>query len=310
MTRTLLILLVFLFAPAAVFGQAAGQDRWVDYSSVDYDIQPNITYAMANNTELKLDLYLPKDRTTPKPTLVLFHGGGWVDGAKERNVFYLLPYLSMGWTVINVEYRLARNSPAPAAVEDCRCSLRWIVYHAKEYNIDTSKIILTGTSAGAHLSLISGMLPKGNQFDRQCPTQGGEKWNSPKEPDIKVAAIVNWFGIADVADIVDGPNSKHYAMEWLGSRPDRLELAKQLSPINYVRSDVPPIITIQGDQDDIAPYADTVRMHAALDKAGVPNKLITLKGRGHGGFSREEMVSGYAAIREFLRKNNILRSEQ
>jgi acetyl esterase/lipase len=184
------------------------------------------------------------------------------------------------------------------------------VYHAKEYNIDTSKIILTGTSAGAHLSLISGMLPKGNQFDRQCPTQGGEKWNSPKEPDIKVAAIVNWFGIADVADIVDGPNSKHYAMEWLGSRPDRLELAKQLSPINYVRSDVPPIITIQGDQDDIAPYADTVRMHAALDKAGVPNKLITLKGRGHGGFSREEMVSGYAAIREFLRKNNILRSEQ
>jgi hypothetical protein len=51
-------------------------------------------------------------------------------------------------------------------------------------------------------------------------------------------------------------------------------------------------------------------MHAALDRAGVPNRLITLKGRGHGGFSREEMVSGYAAIREFLRKNNILRSEQ
>jgi dipeptidyl aminopeptidase/acylaminoacyl peptidase len=99
-------------------------------------------------------------------------------------------------------------------------------------------------------------------------------------------------------------------MEWLGSRPDRLELAKQLSPINYVRPDGPPVITIQGDQDDIAPYADTVRMHAALDRAGVPNRLITLKGRGHGGFSREEMVSGYAAIREFLRKNNILRSEQ
>ena len=310
MTQTLQILLVFLFAQSVVFGQAAGHDSWVDYSSVDYDIQPNITYATANNTELKLDLYLPKDRTTPKPTLVLFHGGGWVDGAKERNVFYLLPYLSMGWTVINVEYRMARNSPAPAAVEDCRCSLRWVMYHAKEYNIDTSKIVLTGTSAGGHLSLIAGMLPKGNQFDRQCPTQGSEKWNSPKEPEIKVAAIVNWFGIADVADIVDGPNAKHYAMEWLGSRPDRLELAKQLSPINYVRSDVPPIITIQGDQDDIAPYADTVRMHAALDKAGVSNKLITLKGRGHGGFSREEMVSGYAAIREFLKKNNILRSEQ
>jgi acetyl esterase/lipase len=47
---------------------------------------------------------------------MLFHGGGWVDGQKERNVFQLLPYLSLGWAVINVEYRLARNTPAPAAV--------------------------------------------------------------------------------------------------------------------------------------------------------------------------------------------------
>jgi acetyl esterase/lipase len=256
--------------------------------------------------ELKLDLYLAKDRTTPKPTLVLFHGGGWVDGAKERNVLYLLPYLSMGWNAINVEYRMAKNSLAPAAVEDCRCALRWVMYHAKDYNIDTSKIVLTGTSAGGHLSLTSGMLPAGNIFDRQCPTAGQEKWNSPTEPEIKVAAIVNWFGIADVAEIVDGPNAKHYAMEWLGSRSDRMELARQLSPVNYVRAGLPPIITIHGELDDIAPYDGAKRLHAALDKVGVPNQLITLKGRKHGGFSREEMVSSLAAIREFLRKSKVL----
>jgi acetyl esterase/lipase len=45
---------------------------------------------------------------------MLFHGGGWVDGQKERNVFQLLPYLTLGRAVINVEYRLARNTPAPA----------------------------------------------------------------------------------------------------------------------------------------------------------------------------------------------------
>jgi acetyl esterase/lipase len=309
MVRTYLIFTIVLFAKCVVLGQTANQNNWVDAAPVDYDIQPNITYAIANNTELKLDLYLPKDRTAAKPTLVLFHGGGWVDGAKERNVMYLLPYLSMGWVVINVEYRLARNSLAPAAVEDCRCSLRWVVYHAKEYNIDTSRIVLTGTSAGGHLSLISGMLPNGNQFDRQCPTTGQEKWNSPKEPEIKVAAIVNWFGIADVAEIVDGPNAKHYAMEWLGSRSDRMELARLLSPVNYVRAGLPAIITIHGDQDNVAPYDGAVRLHAALDKAGVPNQLITLKGRSHGGFSREEMVSGYAAIRQFLIKNNVLKGE-
>jgi len=279
---------------------------WVDYVAADYDIQPNVTYATASNMELKLDLYLAKDRTSAKPTLVLFHGGGWVDGAKERNVLYLLPYLSMGWNAINVEYRMAKNSLAPAAVEDCRCALRWVVYHAKDYNIDTSKIVLTGTSAGGHLSLISGMLPAGNIFDRQCPTTGQEKWNSPIEPEIKVAAIVNWFGIADVAEIVDGPNAKHYAMEWLGSRGDRMDLARQLSPVNYVRAGLPPIITIHGELDDIAPYDGAKRLHAGLDKAGVPNQLITIKGKKHGGFSREEMVSSLAAIREFLRKNKVL----
>lgn len=308
MIRGFLILTIFLFASCIV---ASGQGRtvdpgWVDYVAADYDIQPNITYATANNTELKLDLYLPKNLTAPNPTLILFHGGGWVDGAKERNVLFLLPYLSMGWTAINVEYRIARNSLAPAAVEDCRCALRWVMYRAKDYNIDTSKIVLTGTSAGGHLSLISGMLPAGSIFDRQCPTQSPAKWNSPAEPEIKVAAIVNWFGIADVAEIVDGPNARHYAMEWLGSRSDRVDLARQLSPVNHVRAGVPPIITIHGEQDDIAPYEGAVRLHAALEKAGVPNQLITLKNRKHGGFSRDEMVYSFVAIRQFLKKNKVL----
>jgi acetyl esterase/lipase len=304
--NTFCLVIVLATLCAAASGQDSRVINWIDYAAVAYDIQPNITYATANNTEIKLDLYLPKNPPAGTPTLVLFHGGGWVDGAKERNVLYLLPYLSMGWTVVNVEYRLARNSLAPAAVEDCRCSLRWLVYHAKQYNIDTSRIVLTGTSAGGHLSLISGMLPMGNVFDRQCPTDQATKWREPTEPEIKVAAIVNWFGITDVAELIEGPNAKHYAMEWLGSKSDRLELARQLSPINYVRTGGPPVITIHGDQDNIAPYQQAVRLHDALQKAGVPNQLITLKGRNHGGFSREEMAGGYAAIREFLRKVGVI----
>ena len=305
--RALCILIGLTATVVSIVGQEKiDTGKWVDYASVDYDVRPNITYAVANNTDLKLDLYLPRDVKTPTPTLVLFHGGGWVDGAKERNVMYLLPYLSMGWAVVNVEYRIARNSLAPAAVEDCRCSLRWITYHAKEYNIDPTKLVLTGTSAGGHLSLIAGMLPMGTPFDRQCPTDGSTKWNSPTEPEVKVAAIVNFFGIADVADIVDGPNAKHYAIEWLGSRNDRIDLAKQLSPVNYARTGGPPVITIHGENDNVAPYSGAVRLHNALQKAGVKNQLITLKGRGHGGFSREEMVSSYAAIREFLRSVGVI----
>ena len=301
-------------APPANSAQTPGTEKWpekwVDYASADYDILPNITYSMANNSELKLDLYLPKDRRAPNPTLMLFHGGGWVAGQKERNVFQLLPYLSLGWAVINVEYRLASNSPAPAAVEDCRCALRWVAYHAKEYSLDTSKIVLTGTSAGGHLSLITGMLPAQSVFDRQCPTEGDAKWRDATEPKINVAAIINWYGITDVADLIDGPNAKHYAIEWFGSMSNREELARQLSPINYVRAGLPPILTFHGDQDDIVPYNQAVRLHAALDKAGAPNQFVTLPGRKHGGFNRQDLVNNYAVIREFLRKHNLLIQEK
>jgi acetyl esterase/lipase len=302
---------ILLLLCAATFGRAQTRDpdKWTDYASGDYDILPNITYSTANNIELKLDLYLPKNRSAPNSTLILFHGGGWVDGQKERNVFYLLPYLSMGWAVINVEYRTARSSPAPAAVEDCRCALRWVTYHAKEYNLDSSKFVLTGTSAGGHLALITGMLPDHSIFDRQCPTDAGTRWKEGTEPVLKVAAIVNWFGITDVAELTDGPNAKHYAMEWFGSMSNRAELAREVSPINYVRAGLPPIITIHGDEDDVVPYSQAVRLHAALDKAKVPNQLVTIHGRKHGGFNRQELVSSYAAIREFLRKNNILKKE-
>jgi len=314
MTRTLYVFglslaLLLICIPGFGQGQALAPDQWVDYASGDYDVLPNITYSVANNTELKLDLYLPRNRSLPKPTLILFHGGGWVDGQKERNIFYLLPYLSMGWAVINVEYRMARTSPAPAAVEDCRCALRWATYHARDYNLDTSKFVLTGTSAGGHLALITGMLPAGSVFDRQCPTDNSTRWNQATEPPLKVAAIVNWFGITDVRELIDGPNAKHYAMEWFGSMSNREDLARQVSPINYVRAGLPPIITIHGDEDDIAPYSQAVRLHAALDKAGVPNQLVTIHGRKHDGFNRQEMVSSYAAIREFLRKHSILKTD-
>ncbi len=286
--------------------QAPGTDKWVDYVAGEYDIQPNLTYAVANNTELKLDLYLPRDRSTPTPTLMLFHGGGWVAGQKERNVLWLLPYLSMGWAAINVEYRVARNSLAPAAVEDCRCALRWATYNAKQYNLDASKFVLTGTSAGGHLALITGMLPAQTVFDRQCPTADSTRWAKATEPETKVAAIVNWFGITDVADLIDGANAKHYAIEWFGSMSNRQELARQVSPLNHVRAGGPPVITIHGDQDNVVPYNHAVQLHAALDKAGVPNQLVTIRGGKHGGFSRQDFVNGFAAIREFLRKNNLL----
>lgn len=256
----------------------------------EYQITPNITYLTANSYEAKLDVYRRREMTAPNRTLIYIHGGGWTGGTKEQSSLTFLPFLQMGWNVVNVEYRLARVSQAPAAVEDCLCALRWVIRNAKQYNIDTSRLVITGNSAGAHLALTSAMVPATAGLDRQCP--GTEE--------LKVAAVINWYGITDVVDLLDGPNMKVYAVTWLGALTNRDEIAKRVSPLTYVRSGLPPIITIHGDADPTVPYTHGVRLKDALEKARVPNRLVTVPGGLHGGFSQPEMVRIYNDIREFL----------
>ena len=224
--KTSVIAIAFLLLPFASFAQPA--DPFVGAIEIarDYQITPNITYLTANNFEARLDVYRRREATTPNRTLIYIHGGGWTGGSKEQSALAFLPFLQMGWNVVNVEYRLARISLAPAAVEDCLCALRWVYRNAKQHNIDTSRLVVTGNSAGAHLALTSGMIPPRAGLDRQCP--GTEE--------LKVAAIINWYGITDVVDLLDGPNMKVYAVTWLGSMPNREEIARRVSPLTYVRT--------------------------------------------------------------------------
>ena len=137
----------------------------------------------------------------------------------------LLPYLEQGWAAVNVQYRLGGASLAPAAVEDSLCALRWVARNAEEYGFDTDRLVVTGNSAGGHIALTTGMLPPDSDLGRQC--LGAQ---TPA-----VAAIVNWYGITDVGDLLDGANQKSYAVRWMGLMPDRLEIARRVSPFgDYV----------------------------------------------------------------------------
>ena len=187
-------------------------------------------------------------------------------------------------------------SGAPAAVEDCLCALRWIIRNAKQYNFDITKLVVSGSSAGAHLALTTGMIPPSAGLDRQCP--GNEE--------LKVAAVVDWFGITDVADLLDGANMKTYAVTWLGSLPNRVEVAARVSPLTYVRAGLPPIISVHGDADPTVPYTHSVRLHEALKKVSVDGELVTVPGGRHGGFSRAENQRAFTAIRAFLAKHGLL----
>jgi acetyl esterase/lipase len=84
----------------------------------NYTSIPDIIYLSAQGYEAKLDLYRPAVEKAA-PVVVFIHGGGWVNGVKEQVALSALPFMEMGFAVVNVEYRLAKISPAPAAVEDC-----------------------------------------------------------------------------------------------------------------------------------------------------------------------------------------------
>ena len=284
------LLFPLLIINDSALAQLSDTAGWTSTVQLDYKSTSNITYLKANNVELKLDVYAPRNTEEPVPTLIYFHGGGWIAGRKDGTILRLLPYLEMGWAVVNVQYRLANISPAPAAVEDCLCALRWVIRNADQYSFDANKLVVSGDSAGGHLALTTGMLPASAGLDRQCP--GKEE--------LKVAAIVNWYGVTDVGDLLEGENMQFYAVQWMGSTTDRREIAERVSPLNYVRSDLPPIITIHGDADTVVPYSHAVQLHQALERAKVPNELITVPGGGHGGFTRNEMVDIYDTIQKFL----------
>jgi acetyl esterase/lipase len=297
----------FLLAPS-VFAQSAAtvalspSAEWAIHSHNQYQVTANVTYLTASGYESKLDVYRRRDVQTPQPTVIFFHGGGWVLGTKETAIPSIMPWLEMGWNVVNVEYRMARVAPAPGAVEDALCALRHVVAQAKTYNVDTSKIVVSGESAGGHLALAAGMIPASAGLTSICAGGGFAGLEHTVPP---VAAIINWYGITDVNDMLAGSNGRSYAVQWVGSGPTRDAVARSVSPLTYVRAGLPPILSIQGDADPIVPYSQNTRLHAALAKAGVRNELFTVPGAGHGNFDPEQRTRIYLKVREFLSANGL-----
>ncbi len=255
-------------------------------------LEPNLHYDRYDQTVL--DVLRPKAGSkTQRPGAIMFHGGGWVRSTKETMMAnFCLPYLKEGFVVCNVEYRLAPVATAPAAVNDALKAARWFFDHAGQYNVDTNRIIVTGASAGGHLALMVGMTPESAQLG----------------PAVKVAAIVNGYGITDVADVLEGPHRQSWAPQWLPEQEGRAALAKRLSPLTYVRRGLPPVLTVQGANDRTVPTEQGARLTRALRDAGVDAEMITVPNAGHG-FSREQWPGVREQIFAFLKQRGILPAE-
>lgn len=82
-------------------------------------------------------------------------------------------------------------------------------------------------------------------------------------------------------------------------------LPLRVSPLTYVRKGLPPVFTVHGDADPTVPYQHAVRLHEALNKADVPNELLTIPGGKHGNFTREETLRAHEKIEQFLARQGL-----
>jgi acetyl esterase/lipase len=250
-------------------------------SALDYQIEANIRYD--KYPETVLDILQPSAPTLGnRPGVIVIHGGGWVQGDKEGMLdSFCLPFIRHGFVVANVEYRLAKAGPAPAAVTDVLQAAQWFLDHAAKYKVDPNRILVSGASAGGHLALMVGMTPA-----------------------VKIAGVIDFFGIADVADQLAGPNAREYAAQWIPEQPNRLELAHRMSPATYVRKGLPPILALHGDADPVVPYQQSVNLTKAIRSAGGDAELITVAGGKHG-FTPQEMDELWPQIFKWLKKHKI-----
>jgi acetyl esterase/lipase len=249
------------------------------------------TYGVVAGRPLQLDLYVPPPGPAPSPVFLFFHGGGWVTGSREAVSLHVLPWLEAGWAVANAEYRLAREAPAPAAAWDARRALRWAFEQAAQYGLAADRVVVGGMSSGGHLALLAGM-----GSDLPEPSDGME---GPRQP-VRPSAIVSWFGISDVAALLEGDRPRAYARRWIGRRPDASRVARDLSPLRWVMPGAPPVISVHGDCDPTVPYEQSHRLHEALHRAGVRNRLVTIEGGGHGDFDAETWARAYRSVFAFL----------
>ncbi len=261
-------------------------------------VESNIVYKEIDGAKLMLDVYTPAENLgeepwvhrsdEPKPTLIYFHGGGWASGDRISRTMYVLPYVEKGWAVVNVDYRLVGQTNLPGCIQDCLHAVDWTFRNAMKYKFDTTRIVVSGESAGGHLALMSAMiLPHVKRTTTIKPH--------------KLAAVVNWYGVSDLQTAVAYWKAPAYITiitRDFESNPEALYA--NASPVNNISSDTPPIISIHGDKDHNHLFSQSTELHEALDKARIPNELVKIPGKKHGNFTAKEMEYAFNEIWEFL----------
>ena len=266
-------LLLALAALAVFSASAVGQAR----------VEKNVVVGMYSGLALVMDVHYPENPNGYG--IVHIAGSGWrrplaYDAtllSKIQVATYGRPLVEQGYTVFSLNHRATPRFPFPAPLEDVQRSVRFIRYHAAEYGIDPDRIGAVGGSSGGHLAAMLGVL-------------GGR--GDPDDPDpvnrvsAKVQTVVARATPSDLPKIETSVVGSIVLL--MRARPtsdpqSEESLAySQASPINHVSADDPPVLLIHGDADGVVPFEQSLFFRDAMTAAGVPTRLLTVPGGGHG----------------------------
>lgn len=238
---------------------------------------PDITYkSVTGYRPLKLDLYLPKPAGKPAPLVLWVHGGGYEIGNPRADWTYgdwrkvLAELAGRGYAVAAITYRFSAEAPFPAQLQDSQDALRFVRSHAALWNIDATRAVAWGLSAGGNLVALLGT---------SCGPQGSGL-SDGKQPSACVQGVVDWFGPTDFTKV---PTSATLA-RFLGCSADGCTDAQRAaaSPARQVNAATPPFVLMQGGADPLVPPEQSQAMADALQAQGIRHELILYPGLGHG----------------------------
>jgi len=227
----------------------------------------SFTYITYADTSLSLDFY-PAQAKDKRPCVIIIHGGSWSSG-DSRQLPELNTRLSqLGYNVASINYRLAPKWQNPAPVQDVMAALHYLRSHADELQIDTSRFVLLGRSAGAQIALLAAYtLPR----------------------DVGIKGVINFYGPADMVWGYSIPSpklvmdSRRVMANYLGGYyPKVPQNYKASSPIEFVNRQTVPTLLIHGANDVLVAYEHSDRLSVRLGQNGVPHYWLQLPWATHG----------------------------
>jgi acetyl esterase/lipase len=241
----------------------------------------DVIYGRKFGTALTLDVFQPSN---PNRCGILFMvSGGFYSSHEAINPAMMKPFLDRGYTVFAVVHGSQPKFVIPEIMQDTQRAVRFVRANAARYGVERSKLGITGGSAGGHLSLT-------------MATQGAEGDANAKDPidreSSAVQAVACFFPPTDFLnfgrpgdDAVGVGTLKDYKAAF-GPRSDTAEerqrLGREISPIYYVHSNMPPVLIIHGDADTLVPIYQAERFTERCKEVGVTAKLVVREGKGHG----------------------------